>query len=503
MGRVATDGGPGRLAGWALVVAGCTYAAWVLGFWVNPGVDARSGYVSSYAATDQPHRALFLFGDCATGVLVVLAVLLVAVARSGVWNLWAVAGWLGLGLFGAGTVADSVLTLDCSPYSDATCALLERSGHVSLAHELHATTSSLAVTGACVSMLAMALAWRRRWIWALAAVELLAVALSLVAMLVGDWMGVAQRVQVGVVSVWLVALGAILLARPRPDRTRPKEQRITPHHETGTALHVVDEGTGEPTVVLVSGLGEAWFDWDAVAGRLDTRVVRFDRPGLGRSVPEPGPSTLRAEADRIAAVCPGPAVVVAHSLGGFHAEAFARWYPEKVLGLVLVDPSCEPEMSRRPGWLSWPLRAVPPVASLLAAGPAPALGPWFRNRAVRAQTAAGIAPGSPGQVREVFGSARVLGTAVKELLGYRDMAAELLALRATTGFPPVPVVVLTALGDVSGHEAVEWRERHAALAALLGGRQEVLADARHMFQVDRPEVVVAAVREVSGAGEAP
>ncbi|GIG60780.1 hypothetical protein Lfu02_51520 [Longispora fulva] len=490
---MATDGGPGRVAGWALVVAGFTYATWVLGLWLNPGVDARSGYVSSYAATDQPHRAVFVFGDCATGVLVVLAVLLVALARSGVWNALATVGWLGLGLFGAGTVADSVLTLQCTPYTDATCALLERSGHVSLGHQLHAVTSSLAVTGACVSLLAMALAWRRRWIWALAVLELLAVAASLAAMLAGDWMGAAQRVQVGVLSAWLVALGAVVLAaRPLPAATVPGE------HPLRDGLHVVDEGSGDPTVMLVGGLGEAWFDWDAVAGLLGTRVVRFDRPGLGLSQPAPGPVALLDEADRIAEVCPGRVVVVAHSLGGFFAEAFARRYPERVVGLVLVDPSCEPSVTRRARWWSLLLRPAPPVTSLLAAGLAPALGPWARGRAVRSQTAAGVATGSPEQVRAVFGSARVLGTAVKELLSYRDVAADLLALRATTAFPPVPVVVLTALGDVADPaEAAAWRDGHAALAALLGGRQEVLADARHMLQVDQPELVVAAVREVS------
>ncbi|WP_412542101.1 alpha/beta fold hydrolase [Longispora sp. K20-0274] len=487
---MAADGGPRLVAGWALVAAGFTYTTWVLGLWVNPGVDARSGYVSSYAATDQPHRALFVFGDCATGVLVVLAVLLVALSRVGVWNTLATVGWLGLGLFGAGTVADSVLTLDCTPYTDATCALLERSGHVSLGHQLHATTSSLAVTGACVSLLAMALAWRRPWIWVLAVLELLAVAASLAAMLAGDWMGAAQRVQVGILAVWLVGLGAVVLsARPHraPDGPGPV-----------LGLHVVDEGSGEPAVLMVSGLGEAWFDWDAVAARLDTRVVRYDRPGLGLSLPESGPVTLAAEVDRLAEVGPARAVVVAHSFGAFFAEGFARRYPERVVGLVLVDPSCEPAATRRAGWWSRLLRVGPPVTSLLTAGLAPALGPWARNRAVRAQTVAGTAPGDREQVRAVFGSARVLGTAVKELLSYRDVAADLLALRAATAFPAVPVVVLTALGDVADPaEAAEWRDGHAALAALLGGRQEVLADARHMLQVDRPELVVAAIREVS------
>lgn len=159
----------------------------------------------------------------------------------------------------------------------------------------------------------------------------------------------------------------------------------------GVALHVVVEGRG-PVCVLSAGLAMAWFDWDPVVAPLvaaGRTVVRFDRPGHGLSGPATEPPTTAGEAHRIAGLldalglgarAAGPVTVVGHSLAGFHAEAFARLYPERTAALVLVDGSVEESP-----------RTLLPAA--LRTGAARALG--------RAVTAAGLPaalgprPGAP------------------------------------------------------------------------------------------------------------
>ncbi|WP_018351122.1 alpha/beta fold hydrolase [Longispora albida] len=471
---------PVRVAGWALITAAVCYTAWVLGPWLNPGIDERAGYVSAYSASDQPHRSFFAAMDSTAGVLIVLAVLLVVLSRPGRWTWPVVTGFLGLAVLGAGTVADMVFSLDCTPYEDTTCALLERAGNVSMSHDLHTVTSSVAVTGGVAGMIGLSLGWRLGWGWVLATVEVVAVVGSLAAMLYGDWMGVAQRVQVGTASVFLAALGFTLL------RTRTTT-------EPSTVLHVVEEGSGTPEVVFSSGLGEAWFDWDPVVALLDCRTIRFDRPGLGLSEPEAGPVTLEAEAARLAALTAGRPVVVAHSQGGFYAEAFARLHPDRIGGLVLVDPSCEPDISPRATWHGGLLKPVPALTLVLAAALAPLAGPALRNLGFKAQTTTKAVPGTRRQIRQVYGSGRTIAATAKEFLAYRDVAAELLSLRKSHPMPDIPVVVLTALGDADD----KWRVAHADLAAELNGRQIVFPDGRHMLHVDQPEAVVAAIREVS------
>jgi pimeloyl-ACP methyl ester carboxylesterase len=261
-------------------------------------------------------------------------------------------------------------------------------------------------------------------------------------------------------------------------------------------LHLVAEGTGPP-VLLSSGLGGAWFDWMPVMELLRDRhrVIAFDRPGLGGSPPSSGHRTLRREADLLAALAGwagGPVVVVAHSLAGLHAEAFARLCPGRVRGLVLVDPSVEP---RRPPFAR-ALTRLTPLARLAGTaagrtGVTRLAGPPLRGLIMRRICERGdVAP--PEYVREVSTHGHVLGALIAEDLEYRQMAADLLTLRVHRPFPAVPLRVITALGRVRSPQ--EWRLAHAALAALSPrGRQIVLPGVGHMVQVDRPEAIAEAV----------
>jgi pimeloyl-ACP methyl ester carboxylesterase len=270
----------------------------------------------------------------------------------------------------------------------------------------------------------------------------------------------------------------------------------------GDRLHIVSEGAGTPPVLLSSGLGGAWFDWIPVTELLRDRcrVVGFDRPGLGGSPPVRGrPTGLRGEADRLAAVARWagpPVVVVAHSLAGFHAEAFARLHPALVSGMVLVDPSAEqdaPPHAHRLNRLA-PLAAFAGLAIGMT-GLARFAGPGIRGMVMRRISERGdVAPREFS--RAVYGRAHVLGAMLAENAGYRKMAADLLVLRRDTPFPPIPLRVITALGDVRG-DGGAWRRAHADLAALSPhGRQIVLPGTGHLVQIDRPEVVAEAVAEL-------
>jgi pimeloyl-ACP methyl ester carboxylesterase len=267
----------------------------------------------------------------------------------------------------------------------------------------------------------------------------------------------------------------------------------------GDLLHVVSEGTGAPPVLLTSGLGGAWFDWIAVTELLRDRhrVINFDRPGLGGSPPVGHrPARLRAEADRLAGLARWAGekvVVVAHSLGGFHAEAFARLHPELVYGMVLVDPSAEQDEPRHARRLS----RLAPAAGVAGraigmTGLGRLAGPRIHAMVMRRITDRGdVAP--PEFVRTVYGRPHVLGTLLAENAAYRQLAADLLALRDSVPFPQIPLCVITALGDVRG-DGRKWRGVHAHLAALSPhGRQVVLPHTKHLVQIDRPEVVAEAV----------
>lgn len=112
----------------------------------------------------------------------------------------------------------------------------------------------------------------------------------------------------------------------------------------GRRLHLHCAGSGTPTVVLESGLGETGAYWGRISTALapDTRVCAYDRAGRGWSDPASAEqdglavtTDLRALLDH--AHVPGPFVLVGHSSGAEYVRIFAGRYPEQVVGMVLLD----------------------------------------------------------------------------------------------------------------------------------------------------------------------
>ncbi|MEU4995115.1 alpha/beta hydrolase [Streptomyces sp. NPDC021622] len=246
----------------------------------------------------------------------------------------------------------------------------------------------------------------------------------------------------------------------------------------GVRHHVEVAGRG-PVCVLSAGLGLVSADWDAVAELLSPwrTVVRFDRPGLGLSGHARVPSSLAGEAGRIAGLLdalefPGPVTVVGHSLAGFHGEAFARLYPERTAGLVLVDSSIE----ERPGHVR--------VPRVVRVGGARVGGAVLRG--VGVSRAVG-----PVGVRRFLVQGALL-----EYATYGDVARELAALRGEFPLPEgVPVTVLAAYARGS----MRWLYRQRGLAATLGATFRVAEPSGHLVMRDSPEDVAEAVLAVRPA----
>ena len=116
----------------------------------------------------------------------------------------------------------------------------------------------------------------------------------------------------------------------------------------GHHLHVLCTGTGNPTVVVETGLGDFSFDWTLVQREVSrfTRICTYDRAGYAWSDPGPKPRTfaqinlelhdaLQKLGER------GPFVLVGHSYGGPVMMNYAAVYPQEAAGLILVDSAFE------------------------------------------------------------------------------------------------------------------------------------------------------------------
>jgi len=111
----------------------------------------------------------------------------------------------------------------------------------------------------------------------------------------------------------------------------------------GHRLHMNCTGRGHPTVVVEAGLGDFSFDWALVQSRVArfTRICTYDRAGYAWSDPGPMPRTfaqlnleLKDALEKLGER--GPFVLVGHSFGGPVVRNFAALYPQDVAGMVLV-----------------------------------------------------------------------------------------------------------------------------------------------------------------------
>src|SRR5215831_18407903 len=104
----------------------------------------------------------------------------------------------------------------------------------------------------------------------------------------------------------------------------------------GYRLHLNCTGSGSPTVVLQSGLGEPSPMWSRIAPAVahTTRVCAYDRAGQGWSDDAPRPQDALQVADDLHTLLGragerGPYVLAGHSTGGAYAMTFAARYPRE------------------------------------------------------------------------------------------------------------------------------------------------------------------------------
>lgn len=122
---------------------------------------------------------------------------------------------------------------------------------------------------------------------------------------------------------------------------------------SGKKIYYVEKGTGKPTVVFVTGLGVPMDDFSKIQTQIAKRcrTISYDRAGIGKSETienERNLGNISIELDSVLTKTglDNSLILVGHSRGGLIARYFANQHPDKVSGLILIDPAI-PELKWR------------------------------------------------------------------------------------------------------------------------------------------------------------
>ncbi len=280
----------------------------------------------------------------------------------------------------------------------------------------------------------------------------------------------------------------------------------------GYRLHLHSMGTGGPTVVLDAGLGGISAGWGSVQTEIAqfTRVVSYDRAGLGWSDKSPEPRTSRQIVQELHALLqkaniPGPYILVGHSLGGGNVQLFAATFPEEVAGLVLVDSCHEDQEKRLP---------ASPLNLLTRAMRNPTLVQWASvlgiPRLFSGLYMKIIAPSMPEYLSDIH-RAQCLKTkychAASSEAANLALSLSQLEMMDRSALADKPCTIITAElkpNLVVGHKEY-WKEFHLVWGALQKelvsrfplSKQIIAENSDHMIPWCQPELVVDAVKELS------
>lgn len=112
----------------------------------------------------------------------------------------------------------------------------------------------------------------------------------------------------------------------------------------GRKVEYLFTGNGENIVIIMPGMGGCIYDWLEIVNEISnfTRVIITHRPGVGKSeLHMNGSNTCIASEDLYALLnqlsINEKVILVGHSYGGLCVQHFARMYPEKVKGVLLVE----------------------------------------------------------------------------------------------------------------------------------------------------------------------
>lgn len=265
------------------------------------------------------------------------------------------------------------------------------------------------------------------------------------------------------IAAWVAVLVMLFASTSRAEELRVSRPAYT--------LQVRQQGHGPIAVVFESGFGQGPGVWGDVFTNLepDCQCIAYARAGLGKSGTDGKPKTIQEHLEDLGAVidaiAPGRKVIlVGHSYGGLLATEFARLHPDRLQGLVLVDPAT---WNQREEYKKANLdRVLADDQALLAMLP-PSMQEDYKVLIAQLDSQAAAAP--------------------------RKQAELPVALLTATQVSAEPLVF-----EETAQGKIIWRRLHAALFAEFSRGTHAYFATGHNIHRENPKAVADAIRAVAG-----
>jgi pimeloyl-ACP methyl ester carboxylesterase len=271
----------------------------------------------------------------------------------------------------------------------------------------------------------------------------------------------------------------------------------------GQAMHLYCTGSGSPTLVLDTGLGDDFTTWLKVQPALAkvTRVCSYDRSGFGSSSMTPGAhdaDTLSAQLHELVGVAgiEKPFILMGHSIAGLYLRSYANHYQGDLSALVFVDGATPLQDDRVPKSLvaiqDQQRREMPWQKFLMTVG-------WYRLHG----DCDSVAPGFEAYaaiIRANNCAPSQFDALEAELDAERQSGEETVHVGP---FPRLPILIFSRdpasmpsnwPAEVAKANSVVWNQMQEESKQLSPLSRRVIAKGSdHYVHVDRPDLVISEV----------
>ncbi len=319
-----------------------------------------------------------------------------------------------------------------------------------------------------------------------------------------------------ILAIALVAIGAIYeqTARNRSAKEFPAPGELV--DVGGRRIHLNCEGQGTPLVLLEAGAdtsGSAlWQPVQEEVARF-TRVCSYDRAGImwsdpakdqrnGLAIVEDLHKVLRAANEQ------PPYILVGASMGGPYVMTYTKNYGDEVAGMVLVDAS-HPEQTARLAQATGESESDPipfafrALAAIVWTGLPRLVLPDAEVPELPPQTAKAITAYQPTSLKAAFAEAAVFEDSLREAGTFRTLGNLPLAVlsrgKPWSAFTEAEQIASGLTEEQFNRAEAAWASMQAEEASWsTNSTHQVLADSSHVMQLERPDAVISAIKDVFG-----